>query len=43
VLRFPLLDRENDLLIEIVQGRIVDHVLAFPAEYYAELRIDTCA
>ena len=43
MLRFPLLDRENDLLIEIVQGRIVDHVLAFPAEYYAELRIDTCA
>jgi hypothetical protein len=42
VLRFPLLDPANDLLIEIVQGRIKDYVLAFPAEYYAELRIDTC-
>jgi hypothetical protein len=42
VLRFPLLDPENDVLIEFVQGRIIDHVLAFPAEYYAELCIDTC-
>ena len=39
---FPLLDSKNDFLIEIVQGRITDHVLAFPAEYYAELCIDTC-
>ena len=42
MLRFSLLDPKNDLLIEIIQGRIIDHVLAFPAEYYAELRIDTC-
>ena len=41
MLRFPLLESENDLLIEIVEGRIIDHVLAFLAEYYAELCIDT--
>lgn len=41
MLRFPLLHSENDVLIEFVQGRIIDNVLAFPAEYYAELCIDT--
>jgi hypothetical protein len=42
VLRFPLLDPENGFLIEIIQGRIIDHVLALRTEYYAELGIDAC-
>jgi hypothetical protein len=40
--RFPLLESKNSLLVEIIQDRIKDHVLAFPAEYYAELCVDAC-
>jgi hypothetical protein len=42
MLRFPLLEPKNNLLIEVIQDRIIDHVLAFLAEYYAELCIDAC-
>ena len=38
-----LLYSQGDLLIEIVQDRVINHVLAFLAEHDAKLCINTCA
>ena len=42
MLGFSLLGRQNDLLVKIVEDRVKDHVLAFPAENHAKLCVNTC-
>lgn len=42
MLRFPLLNLQDGLLVMIVQGWVVNHVLTFPAEDHTKLGINTC-
>jgi hypothetical protein len=42
VLRLLLLYSQDDLLIEIVQSGVINHVLAFLAEHDAKLCVDAC-